>query len=61
MYEAQGIILNEPSVVAIRQDPMNGQRRVAAVGLEAKLMLGITPGNIIATRPLKDGVIATSM
>lgn len=54
----QGIILNEPSVVAIRQDPMNGQRRVAAVGLEAKLMLGRTPGNIIATRPLKDGVIA---
>jgi rod shape-determining protein MreB len=54
----QGIVLNEPSVVAIRQDPMNGQRRVAAVGLEAKLMLGRTPGNIIATRPLKDGVIA---
>jgi rod shape-determining protein MreB len=54
----QGIVLNEPSVVAIRQDPLNGQRRVAAVGLEAKMMLGRTPGNIIATRPLKDGVIA---
>ncbi|NNM58345.1 MAG: rod shape-determining protein [Legionellales bacterium] len=54
----QGIVLNEPSVVAIRQDPMNGQRRVAAVGLEAKLMLGRTPGNIVAIRPLKDGVIA---
>ncbi len=54
----QGIVLNEPSVVAIRQDPLNGQRRVVAVGLEAKMMLGRTPGNIIATRPLKDGVIA---
>jgi rod shape-determining protein MreB len=54
----QGIVLNEPSVVAVRQDPMNGQTRVAAVGLEAKRMLGRTPGNILATRPLKDGVIA---
>lgn len=54
----QGIVLNEPSVVAIRQDPMNGQRRVAAVGEEAKLMLGRTPSNIVAIRPLKDGVIA---
>ncbi|MBB71937.1 MAG: rod shape-determining protein [Legionellales bacterium] len=54
----QGIVLNEPSVVAIRQDVSNGQRRVAAVGLEAKRMLGRTPGNIMATRPLKDGVIA---
>lgn len=54
----QGIVLNEPSVVAIRQNPANGQRTVAAVGVEAKLMLGRTPGNILATRPLKDGVIA---
>ncbi len=53
----QGIVLNEPSVVAIRQDS-NGQKRVAAVGLEAKQMLGRTPGNITAIRPLKDGVIA---
>ena len=53
-----GIVLNEPSVVAIRQDANHGQRRVAAVGLEAKRMLGRTPGNIMATRPLKDGVIA---
>lgn len=53
-----GIVLDEPSVVAIRQDGLGGQRRVAAVGLEAKQMLGRTPGNIIATRPLKDGVIA---
>ncbi|MBA2655271.1 MAG: rod shape-determining protein [Gammaproteobacteria bacterium] len=54
----QGIVLNEPSVVAVRLDPINGQSRVAAVGLEAKRMLGRTPGNILATRPLKDGVIA---
>ncbi len=53
-----GIVLNEPSVVAIRQDHSAGLRRVAAVGVEAKRMLGRTPGNIMATRPLKDGVIA---
>lgn len=52
----KGIVLNEPSVVAVRTE--GGQRRVAAVGLEAKRMLGRTPGNINATRPLKDGVIA---
>jgi rod shape-determining protein MreB len=52
----KGIVLNEPSVVAIRHE--GGQRRVAAVGVEAKRMLGRTPGNISATRPLKDGVIA---
>ncbi len=55
----QGIVLNEPSVVAIRQDRSNGgQKIVAAVGWEAKRMLGRTPGNITAIRPLKDGVIA---
>ncbi len=55
----QGIVLNEPSVVAIRQDKSNGgSKMVAAVGLEAKRMLGRTPGNIMAIRPLKDGVIA---
>lgn len=55
----EGIVLNEPSVVAIRQDNgAPGQRRVAAVGIEAKRMLGRTPGNITAIRPLKDGVIA---
>lgn len=54
-----GIVLDEPSVVAIRQDHSNaGQRSVAAVGLEAKRMLGRTPGNIVAIRPLQDGVIA---
>jgi rod shape-determining protein MreB len=55
----QGIVLDEPSVVAIRQERgPGGQKTVAAVGLEAKRMLGRTPGNITAIRPLKDGVIA---
>jgi rod shape-determining protein MreB len=54
----KGIVLNEPSVVAIRQDLQSGQNQVVAVGLEARRMLGRTPGNIVATRPLKDGVIA---
>ena len=52
----KGIILDEPSVVAIRVQ--GGQRTVVAVGTEAKKMLGRTPGNITAIRPLKDGVIA---
>src|SRR3978361_1276125 len=55
----KGIVLNEPSVVAIRQNPgNNSNKHVAAVGSEAKLMLGRTPGNITAIRPMKDGVIA---
>jgi rod shape-determining protein MreB len=55
----QGIILNEPSVVAIRSEPgSGGQRSVASVGADAKMMIGRTPGNIQAIRPLKDGVIA---
>src|SRR3990167_5775710 len=54
----KGIVLAEPSVVALRRDPQTGQNHVVAVGLEAKRMLGRTPANIIATRPLKDGVIA---
>lgn len=54
----KGIILNEPSVVAIRQGNESGQKHVVAVGSEAKLMLGRTPGNISAIRPMKDGVIA---
>ena len=53
----RGIVLNEPSVVAIRQHN-NNQKSVAAVGIDAKRMLGRTPGNITAIRPLKDGVIA---
>ena len=52
----RGIILDEPSVVAIRLH--NGQKSIEAVGTEAKRMLGRTPGNIQAIRPLKDGVIA---
>jgi rod shape-determining protein MreB and related proteins len=52
-----GIILNEPSVVAIRKNGQ-GQETVVAVGAEAKRMLGRTPGHIVAIRPLKDGVIA---
>jgi rod shape-determining protein MreB len=52
----QGIVLREPSVVAVRQD-LRGSR-VLAVGKEAKEMLGKTPGNIAAIRPMKDGVIA---
>jgi len=52
----RGIVLNEPSVVAIRHH--NGHKIVEAVGKEAKRMLGRTPGNITAIRPLKDGVIA---
>ncbi|HCH70529.1 MAG TPA: rod shape-determining protein [Colwellia sp.] len=54
----QGIVLNEPSVVAIRQDRSGGSKSVAAVGMAAKQMLGRTPGNIEAIRPMKDGVIA---
>jgi rod shape-determining protein MreB and related proteins len=52
----KGIVLNEPSVVAIRQHL--GQKIIEAVGVDAKRMLGRTPGNITAIRPLKDGVIA---
>ena len=56
--KGQGIVLNEPSVVAIRQDRAGSPKSVAAVGHEAKQMLGRTPGNIAAIRPMKDGVIA---
>ena len=54
----RGIVLNEPSVVAIPEETARGGRAVQAVGAEAKNMLGRTPGNITAIRPLKDGVIA---
>lgn len=53
----RGIIVNEPSVVAVHVDH-NGQQNVLAVGQEAKKMLGKTPGSIRAIRPMKDGVIA---
>ncbi len=57
IYEREkGVMLNEPSVVAVRMQ--GSQKSVAAVGHEAKRMLGRTPGNIQAIRPLKDGVIA---
>lgn len=52
----EGILLNEPSVVAIAENA--GRKHVLAVGEEAKLMVGRTPGNITAIRPMKDGVIA---
>jgi rod shape-determining protein MreB and related proteins len=52
--KGRGVVLNEPSVVAIESDT----KRVLAVGEEARRMVGRTPGNIIAIRPLKDGVIA---
>ena len=55
----QGVVLNEPSVVAIRTQ--GNQKVVVAVGVDAKRMLGRTPGNIDAVRPLKDGVIADFM
>src|SRR5690606_28020410 len=55
----KGIVLNEPSVVAIRQDRgPGGPRSIEAVGTAAKKMLGRTPENITAIRPMKDGVIA---
>ncbi|MBL3526680.1 MAG: rod shape-determining protein [gamma proteobacterium endosymbiont of Lamellibrachia anaximandri] len=55
----QGIVLNEPSVVAIRQDRgPGGAKSVVAVGEDAKKMLGRTPSNITAIRPMKEGVIA---
>ncbi|MBS3779000.1 MAG: rod shape-determining protein [Desulfovermiculus sp.] len=53
----KGIVLNEPSVVAVKKDN-KGTSKVLAVGNEAKRMLGRTPGNIVAIRPMKDGVIA---
>ena len=54
--KGKGIVLREPSVVAVKRDVR--ANRVLAVGKEAKMMLGKTPGNIVAIRPMKDGVIA---
>ncbi|MYJ97055.1 MAG: rod shape-determining protein, partial [Proteobacteria bacterium] len=54
----RGVILDEPSVVAIREDRVGGGSVLQAVGSNAKSMLGRTPGNMTAIRPLKDGVIA---
>jgi rod shape-determining protein MreB len=55
--KGKGIVLNEPSVVALRKGGQRGTK-ILAVGKEAKTMLGRTPGDIVATRPMKDGVIA---
>ncbi len=55
--KGKGIVLNEPSVVAVHRD-LKGVKKVLAVGADAKRMLGKTPGNIVAIRPMKDGVIA---
>lgn len=54
----RGIVAHEPSVVAVQRNGPGGTMRVLAVGSEAKEMLGRTPGNIVAIRPMKDGVIA---
>jgi rod shape-determining protein MreB len=55
--KGKGIVSNEPSIVAVYRDP-RGNQKILAIGEEAKKMLGRTPGNIIAIRPMKDGVIA---
>lgn len=55
--KGQGIVCNEPSVVAVEKDSA-GRRRVVAVGVEAKNMLGRTPGSITSVRPMREGVIA---
>jgi rod shape-determining protein MreB len=55
--KGKGVVTDEPSVVAVQKDA-RGNSRVKAVGLEAKQMLGRTPGSIVAIRPMKDGVIA---
>jgi len=55
--KGKGIVLNEPSVVALKKED-HGGNRILAVGKEAKMMLGRTPEDIVATRPMKDGVIA---
>jgi len=55
--KGKGIVLSEPSVVAVRKNGRSGNK-VLAVGRDAKMMLGRTPGNIMAIRPMKDGVIA---
>ncbi len=53
----KGIVVSEPSVVAVQKDA-SGAKKVLAVGVEAKKMLGRTPGSIVAIRPMRDGVIA---
>jgi len=55
--KGKGVVLDEPSVVAVHRD-LRGTKKILAVGVDAKRMLGKTPGNIVAIRPMKDGVIA---
>ncbi len=55
--KGKGVVSSEPSVVAVKKDE-KGNKKVLAVGAEAKKMLGRTPGNIEAIRPMKNGVIA---
>lgn len=57
MVKGQGVVINEPSVVAVQKDGM-GASKILAVGQDAKDMVGKTPGSIVAIRPMKDGVIA---
>ena len=56
--KGRGIVLNEPSVVAVSENRLLGRKEILAVGTEAKQMFGRTPGTITAVRPLRDGVIA---
>ena len=56
--KGRGIVLNEPSVVAVAENRLMGRKEILAVGTEAKQMFGRTPGTISAVRPLLDGVIA---
>src|SRR5437899_5841701 len=56
--KGKGIVLTEPSVVALARDDGSSRPRIVAVGEEARLMLGRTPGNITAMKPMRDGVIA---
>ncbi|MEO1174400.1 MAG: rod shape-determining protein, partial [Myxococcota bacterium] len=55
--KGKGVVINEPSVVAVQSDNRGG-KKILAVGREAKDMLGRTPGQVTAIRPIKDGVIA---
>ena len=56
--KGRGIVLNEPSVVAVAENRLLGRKEILAVGTDAKQMFGRTPGTITAVRPLRDGVIA---
>ncbi len=54
----EGVVLDEPSVVVIAEDPQDGRKKIVAYGSQAKKMLGRTPGNLSTVRPMQDGVIA---